>query len=250
MQNEQRAERIQGLRKQLDFLLILLVAYCSQARVKWPHVAELSLRMGRNWTGKILEGIGIPNPYPASTDKDSKVIEKRTDQADVDELEVKRFLAQGELACVKDLRKRIKDVITELKAYAADIPQKGTQTTFAGPAAHPYFFSDEWRGTYHAIQHLEESQMNLGWRLNDFEKGAPEEFKSEMTKAPEPESQVTGSSNPQGETAQNAGGTVAAGEEIDLSDTAANSVSDATQGTGGKDVEGENTYRTHEGDQG
>lgn len=127
-------------------------------------LAYTNVQRSKSWLGKVLQTLEQPNPYPESTDPQSKKIEP---QADVPEenpyLEYFRSLPQTQTTIVKGLRKICEDLITKLREQHHIFHNRPELVE------HDAFF---WGATYfnQSILALEEAKMWYGWELDRIRK--------------------------------------------------------------------------------
>lgn len=106
---------VKALRKRADSLLIHINSG-EAGKSREISLAATSLQLGQMWLGKELEELDAQYPYPESSDPKSSVIEKRTDQADVDSFTYITGL-ETETARVKALRNDIQ-VLLDMADFA------------------------------------------------------------------------------------------------------------------------------------
>lgn len=165
---EETNEHLTGIR--------LTLSAIEQGLKKLPSRREASFsftstQLTLMWLGKAKGALGIPSPYPASSDASSKVIEPR---ADVSE-EVVEFDGD-ETAKVKDFRSRLNTVELEIRSLTNVLPDN---KKFASALDH-------------AHKYCQESVMWLGMVLNAIRNGEnaftprPAAQEAKLVKEPEP----------------------------------------------------------------
>jgi hypothetical protein len=118
-------------------------------------LAKTAIQESIMFCGLVLGDIGEENPYPASHDKDSKVIEDRADVSFSDY----NFDATDYVGQVKELRADIAKSVDIMKDIYRSSPD-----TILKPESTPFFMSH----LITSLIALERSKMWLGMALNDY----------------------------------------------------------------------------------
>ena len=116
-------------------------------------LAFTNAQRSKSFLGLVLKDMSAPNPYPDSSDKDSKKIEPQADRAAMPY----NFESTEHLAMVKEMRADFENVIEEIK----DLYFRA-QDTKIEPKNQPFFPTH----LIVSLTALEEAKMWLGWELD------------------------------------------------------------------------------------
>lgn len=127
-------------------------------------LAYTNIQRSKAFLGKVLQALEQPNPYPESTDPQSKRIEPQADTPEENPyLGRIRELPQTQLAITKGLRQICDELIDKIKNFIKE--------NNSNPALQEYWTSF-WANAYlmSSCLALEEAKMWYGWELDRIRK--------------------------------------------------------------------------------